>query len=178
MIKIFTVMLFILLTLGGLAACNSNSQGNSTEEILQTEEEQPIQKSDKNKNSKVEFYTFNTITIFALEDLVKPFSKPELLLKPQGEGDYPVLNGVEAKAYELSDGAVFIHVYENNGDLEKGLEQFDNIYEPSKWGLKVYKANNILFVYEPAYATEELVKENDKKLKDAIEEMIKTKENY
>ena len=126
--------------------------------------------------TKAEFYRFSTNTLLTLEDINKAFTNIELHLKPQGEGDYPSLNGVQSKVFELYDGTVFIHLFNSHNDLELGLKQFDDNYKPNIYGLKVYEINNILLVYIPAYATEELIASNDEKIKKTINEMIKVKE--
>lgn len=173
--QLFTLILLILLTLGGLVACTSELPIDNNEQSQQKEVEQSNEENDEKQNNEkeVEYFEFHTDTEFTLEDIEGPFSKPELLLQPQGEDDYPSLNGVEAKAYQLNDGTVFIHLFKNKKDLKDGIKQIKEVYEFEKWGLKVYEVNNMMFVYMPANATEELIKENDKKIKNAIEEMIK-----
>lgn len=156
--KIPLITLFILLILI-TAACYSDA----------------VNDGKANKKGEVEINEFKTKHIFSLEDIQKPFSGPELNLKPQVEANYPKLNGVKAKAYELLDGMVYIHVFKNNGELKKGINEIEEAYKIEKWGLKVYEVNNMLFVYEPAYATQELVKAKDAEMKKAIREMINAK---
>jgi hypothetical protein len=149
---ILTPLIFLILV--GIVACTSQP---------------PVD----NKIRRVEFYEFNTNTELTLEDINEPFSRQELNLKPQMEGEHPKLNGVGSKTYELIDGMVFIHIFDNNEKLKVGKKQIKQAYEYEKWGLKVYEVNNMLFVYMPAHATDELVTENHGKMISAIEEMIK-----
>ncbi|MFC7681720.1 hypothetical protein [Paenibacillus sp. GCM10028914] len=153
--NLFILMPLLFLILVGIVACTSQP---------------PVDK----KIGRVEFYEFNTNSELTLEDIKEPFSRQELNLKPQMEGDYPKLNGVESKAYELIDGMVFIHIFENNKELKEGRKQIKQVYEYEEWGLKVYEVNNMLFVYSPAHATDELVTEKNERMISAIEEMIKS----
>jgi hypothetical protein len=155
--NLFILMPLIFLILVGIVACTSQP---------------PVD----NKIGRVEFYEFNTNTELTLDDINEPFSRQELNLKPQMEGDYPKLNGVGSKAYELIDGMVFVHIFENNEELKEGKKQITQAYEYEKWGLKVYEVNNMMLVYTPAQATDELLTEKHGEMISAIEEMIKTVE--
>jgi hypothetical protein len=156
--NIFILMPFIFLILVGIVACTSQPPAD-------------------NIHGSVEFYEFNTNTKLTIEHINEPFGRHELNLKPQMEDEYPKLNGVESKAYELIDGAVFIHIFENNEELKEGKKQIKQAYEAYKyeeWGLKVYEVNNMLMVYMPAHATDELITEKHGEMIKSIEEMIKS----
>lgn len=170
-------MFSIFLILGGLVACTSQPPNENKEQAQEEATKQSNEEDNEKQSSKVEFYEFDTNIQLTLKDIEKPFSKPELLLQPQAGTDYPKLGGIEAKAYQLIDGTVFIHVFKNNENLKKGLKQIKDVYETTEWELKAYEVNNMLFVYHPAYATKELVDTNDEKMKEAIKEMIKANDN-
>jgi hypothetical protein len=172
--KLFILLFTILFIVGGLVACTSQLPNENKEQANEEATKQLNEEDSEKHSSKVEFYEFDTNILLTLKDIEEPFSKPELLLQPQAGTEYPKLNGIEAKAYQLIDGTVFIHVFKNNEHLKKGLNQMKDVYEPSEWELKIYEVNNMLFVYQPAYATKELVDTNNEKMKEAIKEMIKT----
>lgn len=166
--NIFTSAILIILILS-VASCSSYTLNNYKHKPQQAE----VKGTDNDKNRTVVFHEFNANVMFTLEDLAPYFSNPELLLVPQGEDEYPKLNGVEAKAYELIDGGVYIHVFNNNEELKKGASQVQEVYD-NDWGALVYEVNNMLFVYIPFYATDQLKKENDNKMRRAIKKMIKS----
>ena len=164
--NIFTFLVSIILILS-IVSC-SPLLDNDKHKSQHTE----VKETENDKNRSVIFHEFNTNIIFNLEDLIPYISTPDLLLVPQGEDDYPKLNGVEAKVYELIDGGVYVHVFSNNEELKKGASQVKDDYDIyGNWGAIVYEVNNMLFVYFPS--TEELKKENDIKMRNAIENMIK-----
>lgn len=175
--KVISLLFTIVFAVGGLVACTSQPANDNKEQAQEETNKQSNEEDNEKQISKVKFYEFDTNMQLTLKDIQTPFSKPELNLQPQAGIDYPKLNGIEAKAYQLIDGTVFIHVFKNNENLKKGLNQIQDVYEPTEWELKVYEVNNMLFVYQAAYATKELVDTNDEKMKEAIKDMIKTNDD-
>lgn len=84
--------------------------------------------------------------LLTLQDITSSFSKAELHIKPQADDDYPKLNGIKPKAYELLDDSLYIYVFNSENELGQGLKE---LKEEDKFKLqpKIFQAKNILILY-------------------------------
>lgn len=104
--------------------------------------------------------------ILTLKDITSSFSKAELHIKPQIDDDYPKLNGIKPKAYELLDDSLYIYVFNSENDLFQGLKE---LKEEDKFNLqpKIFQAKNVLILYISLLPT-------DQNFESKINEIVKS----